>query len=128
MNLKTKYPYFIKVAGEEVKTLRYVYHISSKSNTEKIIKKGLITKVGFCYDMFTRSKQVDKKDIPPAVFAFNLSKKKLEVVEFGILGSKVWRIDTKGLTNIWYRDNHFRHGNRIVTFENISPHTLKLIN
>ena len=133
MNLRNKYSYFEKVAGKKVKTLRYVYHITHPKNVKKILEKGLQARVGFCYELYSKSKGFNKEDVPPAIFAFNLSKNKLkdpkEYVEYRILGGHVFRIDTKKLSNVWYKDAHFHTSDvRIVTFEDIPPSAIKFVN
>jgi len=133
MSLSNKYSYFNKVAGAERKTRRYVYHISHPKNTKKILQEGLKVRVGYVYEMYTKSKGQDKKDVPPAIFAFNMPKRKIvepkKFPEYRILGTVLWRIDTQKLPNVWYKDGHFENSDiRIVTFEDIPLSAIKLVN
>lgn len=116
-----------KVAGKEITPPRYVYHISDKSNRNKILQQGLKPMVGDSYKDWTKT---DKS--VPAIFATKGNE--IEDITGGLndFQGDIWKIDTT--SNKWFVDKHFEIFNKwglsnphIVTFQPISKNNLRLV-
>jgi len=92
----------------------YVYHTSKEINKESILKYGLIPKESKIWDV--------ELEYPPAVFAINKGKN----LWFTSNNTDLWKIDTKGLPNIWWKDLNGIDG-AIMTFDPIPVDHLELL-
>lgn len=127
MQKQCGYYYPIDCRKKHVLPERYVYHKSPAKNRNDIRENGLIPFVGNSYFAIAK-KNKNSRPCIPAIFVSNTGKN-------GKLFAKhmnwdIWSIDTTQINNLWFIDKHMQHKNKnyLVTFEKISPHSLKLIN
>ncbi len=122
---------------------RYVYHISKNVFRNSIIKSGLIGKsnstIGYTNAVFAHNNCDDLLLWYPFILdIWDLTVKtggKTITKVYTILNYDVWRIDTGKITNEWFIDNvaqndfldKSEYPFYIVTFENIDPSALKLV-
>ncbi len=106
---------------QEVEVSRYLYHTSPPVFRDLISKEGLIPQRG---EQWLSDTDIDGE----AVFATDGPDRE-DLFNSG-WDDDVWRIDTQGLANRWYRDPNFlewsdsRHR---VTFEPIPAEALQLV-
>lgn len=127
---------------QKITPRRYIYHISKKCYRNLIIKEGLIGKsnsiIGYKNAIFAHNTPQRLNFWFPYIldrWELDLDGFKTPLEKFIILKYDVWRIDTRKIINEWFLDNvaqeDFLNGSKypfyIVTFENIHPSALKLV-
>lgn len=97
-----------------------IYHTSNPIFRDKISKEGLIVKGNS--EAWLSDTNIDGK----VIFAVNSDNKK----DWwdSTYDDDIYEIDTTNLNNDWYKDPNFDlEHNRIITFENIPPNSIRLI-
>lgn len=105
----------------EVSPNKYVYHTSNPIFRDKISKEGLIPKGK------SESWLSDTKIDGNVIFVVNSNKEKY-FWDSTYDDDEIYQIDTTKLNNKWYNDPNFdSDGLHLITFENIPPNSIKLI-
>jgi hypothetical protein len=112
--------FFKDIHNTRIKTDRYVYHFSNKSNRQEILKDGIKARN---HKQSTNWKGSNDLAYPPAVFAINHPSDNWRD------DMDKWRIDTSMIPNKWWMDLNFHKREDVVmTFDSIPLSAIELVN
>ena len=116
-------PLLVKI--RRVKPLKFVYHQTSDTNINDILKNGLIPK-----DSSNWTDKDKSLEYPPAIFCTNINLENTEDLFYGgeSPDKKITlKIDTSKIKNVWFNDLHFMSDKHIMTFEPIPPDAISIL-
>lgn len=114
------YVFYKEQFVKRIKTPKYVYHSSDKSNLNDILHFGLIPKPLSISSEFKTAKNLD---YPDAVFVTDANN-----IWHNYSNNAIFRIDTTKIDNKFFEDMNIPGGNYYVTFDKIPTSAIELVN